>query len=647
MAKEKRIKSRSTKIETKTDKVIKSSQIKGNPPFWFNIVLFLIPIFFLILLEFTLSFFDYGKSYSQWVEITSDQLVLNPDVAYRYFHSTEGIPYSNQNSFYKDKKHNSFRIFIMGGSSAAGYPYTPNGDFGLYIKKKLEILYPEQEIEIINLSLTATNSYTIRDLLPGVINQNPDLILFYAGHNEYYGAYGVGSMESIGQSRGIVNFVLSLEKFKTFNLLRDFLKWIQGIFTNGDSNGALQKSGTLMSRMVRDQTILYNSESYKLGLEQFDGNLNDILGMCKENNIPVIISTLSSNLKDQSPFVSLESDKLLKASDIYSEAVLKISDTTEALKLFRYAKDLDGLRFRAPSKINEIIIAQAKKFNYPIVQIDSIFNSNSPQGITGNNLMTDHLHPTFEGYKLIGKSYFDVMTKNNFLPKIQQENIDKSELDSLANSEAYISKLDSVVANYRILVLKNDWPFSEPKSVVYMLKLFNQKNLIDSIAVKVLDNRYSWERAHREAAEYYLRNNDYVEFVKELTILINQYPFVKEYYSFGVEQLLFAKRFDDVYPFLKKGQIRFPSAFFSKWLGIIDLSKEKIESAISYLNKSLNYTRNDAQVYYNLAGAYSKKKMFAEAMNAIENCLTLNPNYSGANIIKSQLKIILGSRGKQ
>ena len=180
----------------------------------------------------------------------------------------------------------------MGGSSAAGYPYTPNGDFGLYIKKKLEILYPEQEIEIINISLTATNSYTIRDLLPGVIDQNPDLILFYAGHNEYYGAYGVGSMESIGQSRSIVNFVLSLEKFKTFNLLRDFLKWIQGIFSISDSDGALQKSGTLMSRMVRDQTILYNSEVYNLGIEQFDGNLNDILSMCKENNIPVIISTL-------------------------------------------------------------------------------------------------------------------------------------------------------------------------------------------------------------------------------------------------------------------------------------------------------------------------------------------------------------------
>ena len=644
MAKEKRIKSKQTQPEIKDVNQGKIQQIKHKPPFWFNIILFSIPFVFILLLEFSLTLFNYGKDYTQWVEIAPGYLVLNPDIAYRYFHSTDGIPYSNQNSFYKDKKSNSFRVFIMGGSSAAGYPYTPNGDFGLYVKKRLELLYPELEIEVINLSLTATNSYTILDLLPGVINQKPDLILIYAGHNEYYGAYGVGSMESIGQSRSIIKFVLSLEKYKTFNLMRDILKWFQGLISGDSKNSALQKSGTLMSRMVRDQTILFNSELYNLGLEQFDANLNDILNLCKQNNVPVILSTLSSNLKDQSPFISLGSDKYPKAMDIYNDAIKKLPDSTEALKLFKYAKDLDGLRFRAPEKINEIIINSANRYNYPIVFIDSIFNSISSHGITGNNLMTDHLHPTFEGYKIIGKSFFDIMSKNNLLPKQNQVKTDIATIDSQADAATFISNLDSVISKYRIIVLKNDWPFSEPKSVAYMLKLFNQKDFIDSIAVKVLDNRYSWERAHREAAGYYIGKKDYNEFIKELTILINQYPFVKEYYFFAAEQLLNAKKFDDAYTFLKKGQKRFPGAFFAKWLGIIDLSKEKIESAISYLNESLNYSRNDAQVFYNLAGAYSKKRMFNEAKNAIEVCLSLNPKYPNANGIKSQLDNILKSR---
>src|SRR5690606_14185430 len=142
---------------------------------------------------------------------------------------------------------------------------------------------------------------------------------------------------------------------------------------------------------------------------------------------------------------------------------------------------------------------------------------------------------------------------------------------------------------------------------VYMLKLFNQQNFIDSIAVKVLDNRYSWAQAHRETAEYYLRRKDYKEFAKEVNVLITQYPFVKEYYSFAVDQLLFATRIDDVYPFLLKAQKRFPGALYAKWIGISDLSKENVNSAIQYLNQSLKYASNDAQVHFNLAGAYAKK----------------------------------------
>jgi tetratricopeptide (TPR) repeat protein len=616
---------------------------KKQYPIWFNLILLLIPVLMFTLLEISLRIFNYGKDTSQWIEIVPGELMLNPDIAHRYFHSTASVPYSNQNSFSKIKSNAAFRVFIVGGSSAAGYPYSPKGDFGLYIKKKLEILYPESEVEIINVALTATNSYTIRDLIPGIIEQKPDLILFYAGHNEYYGALGVGSMESIGQSRSVVNFVLSLEQFKSFVFLRDMINWIINAFSGDETDTSEKRSGTLMSRMAKDQTIALNSEVFNLGLEQLNGNLADILEMCRDNNIPIILGTLTSNLRNQRPFISIESDDLEKADDIFNLATTKLDSTEEALRLFRYAKDLDGLRFRAPEKINQIIKELAKKYNSPYVDIDSIFNSVSPYGITGDNLMTDHLHPTFDGYKLIGKIYFEGMEKFSLLPSSNRISLDKNIVDSLTNQNTFISKLDSIIAHYRILVLKNDWPYSEPKSVAYMLKLFNQQNIIDTLAVKVLDNRYSWERAHREAAEYYAKTQDYDEFIREMTILINQYPFVNEYYTFVTEQLLEVKLFDEAYSFLVKGNKRFPGAFFTKWLGIIDLSKDKTDSAIKYLTESLSYNGNDAQVLFNLTGAYAKKKMFNEALNTINRCLSINPNYPGAQNLKNQLAAILNN----
>ena len=53
-----------------------------------------------------------------------------------------------------------------------------------------------------------------------------------------------------------------------------------------------------MSRMAKDQFIEYQSETYRKGIEQFEGNMEDILEMAKEKNVPVILSTLVSNLKD-------------------------------------------------------------------------------------------------------------------------------------------------------------------------------------------------------------------------------------------------------------------------------------------------------------------------------------------------------------
>ena len=49
------------------------------------------------------------------------------------------------------------------------------------------------------------------------------------------------------------------------------------------------------------------------------------------------------------------------------------------------------------------------EFNFPIVDTDSVFRSKSTYGIVGDNLMTDHLHPTLEGYQLMGKIFFESM----------------------------------------------------------------------------------------------------------------------------------------------------------------------------------------------------------------------------------------------
>ena len=470
--------------------------------------------------------------------------MLNPDVAGRYFFNTEDLPQSNNDAFDIVKRENAFRIFVMGGSSAQGFPFSPNGTFSRYIRDRLELIYPDKYIEVINLGITATNSYTIRDLIPEVLEQKPDLILIYAGHNEYYGAFGVGSTENIGNSREFVNFLIWLNKFKSVEMLRNVVTTLMTLFSS-DAEQITDRGGTLMARIVKEQLIPFNSESFNVGIKQFEGNFEDIFRMTQEAGVRIVIGTLVSNLKDQKPFISTGSGSNENADSVYLKAQhqLKLGKMHSADSLFRFAKDLDALRFRAPEKINEIIKRLSEKFNCGFINVDSIFNANSPDGIVGNNLTVDHLHPSLSGYLLMGKIYFEAIERNGFLPADKRLQITDNQQDSIVTYNFAFSRLDTVISNIRLIGLLNDWPFVDKPDLSFIKKL-KLNDRIDSIAYKIAVENMNWEKGHREAAEWYLSKRDYRNFAKEFQVIVLQYPFKLSDYDYAASQLINVKEYD-------------------------------------------------------------------------------------------------------
>lgn len=606
-------------------------------PIYFYLLLVLIPILFFVLLEIGLRLFDYGANNQQWVEVTEGKLMLNPDIARRYFFTTQNIPVSIQDVFDKSKEADAFRVFILGESSAAGYPYLPIGSFSRYLQRRLELLYPNSKIEIVNIGMTAINSYALRDMFAEVLEQKPDLILFYSGHNEYYGALGIGSMESLGTNRTIVNITLCLNRFKTVELLRNITKAASNIFS-GKDNG--KHDGTLMSRIAKDQFINYDSEIFYKGLMQYESNMRDILEMAKVNKVPVVLGTLTNNLKDQPPFISVGLSKYPRADKVYESAKieLKLEHLHSADSLFRLAKDLDPLRFRASEKMNQMINRLGKEFNCSVVQIDSAFNAVSPDGIVGNNLMTDHLHPTLAGYHLMGRLYFDEMRRTNSLPKGEPIKMTEKEQDSLTLRNFKFSKLDSVVAAYRLIVLKNDWPFVDKLNVQNLSVLIKPNDFIEKKAYELINGHITWELAQRKTAAWYLSKGDYLAFQNQMEVLISQYPIVVEYYDFAANELLKVQKYDEAYKFLYMRYKIKPDAYSAKWLGIIDLSKNKADSAIKYLEESLSFDKHDAQVLYNISGAYSYKKEYQKALDAVNKCLKNDPRFPNASQLQTQLQ---------
>jgi tetratricopeptide (TPR) repeat protein len=601
---------------------------KKKYPKWFYVILVLFPFLILFLLELFLRLFNYGINLDQWVPINDKQIVLNPEIAQRYFSSSEGMPYPPSDPIDIKKDSNAIRIFVVGGSSAAGFPYGPNGTIAKYLKKRFEISKPKNKIEVVNAAMAAVNSYTIRDIIPGIIDQDPDVIIIYAGHNEYYGALGVGSAESLGRSRVIVNFLISLNSFKTFQLLRNLIKYAAGIFVDNSP-----MTGTLMKRMAQEKLIPLDSEIYNKGIEQFENNIADVVSYCRSAEIPLVICTISSNLKDQKPFISIKDSRNPTADEIYEGAQKELTINPQlAFSLFLRAKELDALRFRAPEKINEIIYSYKNFNSVTIVDIDSLFRSKSTYGIVGNNLMTDHLHPTLEGYLLIGKEIFKALNRD-----VEDESTSEKN-DSLIKAIFPFSKLDSTIAEFRIKRLINDWPYVQDSSPNNNLtNIFSLKTIIDSLAYQIVFRNHSWEQAHRRAAKHYLDRGNIESYLFEYEILIDQFPQIKTYYKIISYDLVNNQLFKEALPYLEKYYKNEPDYYSAKWLGIIYLSKKNLDQSIKYLSESINYKSDDPQVHYNLAGAYLLSKDFDKAYRAINNCINLEPNYLGASQLKDQI----------
>lgn len=138
----------------------------------FYIWLFVIPIFLLCCLEAGLRIFRYGGDTSLFVPAPDDQSPyygINQDVGRRYFALTSFTPSPRKDLFLKDKPAGGFRIFILGESTAAGFPYGNNMTFPRILNRRLSDLFPERRIEVVNTGMTAMSSFTLLDFMDEIL----------------------------------------------------------------------------------------------------------------------------------------------------------------------------------------------------------------------------------------------------------------------------------------------------------------------------------------------------------------------------------------------------------------------------------------------------------------------------------------------
>ncbi|SEJ02518.1 GDSL-like Lipase/Acylhydrolase family protein [Dyadobacter sp. SG02] len=454
------------------------------------------PFLVLLVLEGALRLFGYGHDLAVFTEDPGRKgyLILNQHASKRYFANQKNATYGNAEPFMARKAPNTFRIFVLGESTTIGYPYMNNGSFHRWLQYRLAQTYPERDFEIINLALTAVNSYTVLDFGKAMLDYEPDAVLVYTGHNEYYGAMGVAATKGIGHSRTLARLLMNLRGLRLTQLIAS----VTDKFSEMLSGEKVDLRENLMKRMAADQQIAFGSDDYRAGLDQFRVNMDELAALTSAKGIPLFMSNLVSNEKDLKPFISIP-DKQGNSADMHYQSGIKLyqeADYAGAKKELVLAKELDALRFRAPEALNTIIkdVAHAHK-GVTLVDARDLFEKHSTGRILGKETLLEHVHPNLQGYALLSEAFYQSLRKAGLLPASRVEMPFE-----ILKKQMPITLVDSLKGEYEMMILKEGWPFNIPMPAEEKREKTEEEKLAGALVVKQISWRDAMSRLQRHYA---------------------------------------------------------------------------------------------------------------------------------------------------
>ena len=645
------------------------SELSAGKRRLFTAGMVLVPVLFFGLLEAGLRIGGYGADYPLFVEATGapDYLMPSREVARRYFAHQASVPTPNPDYFLRDKPEGTFRIAAQGGSSAAGYPFYRGASFPQILGTRLRLAYPDRDVEVVNTAMAAVNSYTLLDLADEIIAQDPDVVVVYAGHNEFYGALGAASTESLGRTPGLVRTYLRLRGFRTVQLIRSIAGGLLSPSAEERRAGA-PPSSTLMARMIGEQQVPLGGEIYQAGLRQFASNLDHLLATYQKAGIPVYISTLASNERHQRPFTTVLSAGIdTTAWQTAAQAgidQIEAGNAAEAIPLLRQAteidtlaadpffalgrayftlgqfdlarvalgraRDLDALRFRAPEAFNAVIREAAERHGATVVDGEAALRAVSPGGVIGQRVMLEHLHPNLEGYSVLADAFFDAFVEDALLG-------DTPASTPPGRLVRLVTPMDSLAGHLRVAQLTASWPYRPEESQPLRLDSVRTPPSVLALTQRVMRGS-NWLAGADSVAQIYEGLGRTRDALVTRRAMVQAYPFLAdpwvELAALELRRVQASGRQDRL-PYvaglyqraLERDSANVPSLAM---LGALALQVGDRSAAIGFLERAERVAPETEQVLYNLSGAYMLDGRHAEAVRLAERLVALapeNPTY--------------------
>jgi tetratricopeptide (TPR) repeat protein len=414
---------------------------------WFRLAALALPLVLLGVFEAGLRLFGYGYPTPFFLKREArgqPVFIENQEFTKRFF--PPGLARTPEPVVVPAKKGpDTCRIFIFGESAAMGDP-APAFGFGRILEVLLRAQYPGKQFEVVNVAVTAINSHVVREIARDCAAREGDVWLIYLGNNEVIGPFGAATVFSAqAPRRALIRATLAFRATRTG-------QWLEAVrFKLTGGKGAPASWEGL--EMFLNQQLREEDPRLTAVYDHFARNLDDLLRLAARARAQVLLSTVVSNLKDCPPFASLHRADLSAAAladwtklwqtatnheaaqqfpaalaayqaaarldDRFAELHFRVGrchwalgQHAEARRSFERARDLDTLRFRADTRINDILRRAAQqRADGGVRLVDAVetFARHSPHGVPGEELLYEHVHPNFDGQYLLARTFAEAI----------------------------------------------------------------------------------------------------------------------------------------------------------------------------------------------------------------------------------------------
>lgn len=313
------------------------------------------------------------------------------------------------------------RVVLLGESAAAGFPMT-DYHLGRLVQARWQQRFPEEPIEVINLSMVAVNSHALREFAREAMVLEPDMFVIYAGHNEVIGPFGPAA--KFGPplaSPAVARWSLAVRRTHVGRAVEEFL----GLF-----GGAAPVQGWRGLDEFRGVEVAHDDPALDTMLRHAEENFRDIVRRARRHGTDVLFVLPAINLNDWPPPGSEPPDEggtdavlaAQEAGDVTGvrSAVLvyeaaqrreEAGEMEQAWPLYRRAADLDLQRFRADSRLRDVQATLAAGAGDGVAVIDACrwLHEDNPSFTSDRDYFLEHVHLTFTGRAAVAELIVDGM----------------------------------------------------------------------------------------------------------------------------------------------------------------------------------------------------------------------------------------------